>query len=121
VRPRRETAIAADAGERGRIRRFEPFPWWGWMMLALTAVVVPLAWRFSVGDVIAADGTNCGSALFGGGVEGDILPIGQCTQAVSDAQPAAVLFGVVAIVLILASVTTVTVRGFLPREAHTPD
>jgi hypothetical protein len=120
VRPRRETVRTGEA-QQPRIRRFEPFPWWGWAMLTLTVVVVPLAWHFSVGDLIAADGTNCGSRLFGGGVEGDVVPGGPCTQLLSDAQPAAVAFGVLAIVLILTSVTTVTVRGFLPREADTPD
>lgn len=120
MRPRRESARPAGA-ERQRVRRFERFPWWGWTILALTAVVVPLAWRFSVGDVVAADGTNCGPRFFGGSVEGDVVPGGPCTQLLSDAQPAAVVFGISAVVLILTSVTTVAVRGFLPREADTPD
>ncbi len=90
-------------------------------MLALTAVVVPLAWHFSVSGVTAPDGTSCGSALFGRGIDDVSVPTAECSRALSDAQPAAVVFGIVAVVLLLTSVTTVAVRGFLPREADTPD
>ena len=103
------------------MRRFEPFPRWGWVLLIVTAVVAPFAWRYSVSDVIAPDGVNCGSALFGRGAQSDVVAGPSCARLVSDAQPLAVLFGIVAIVLILASVTTLVVRGFLPREPDTPD
>jgi hypothetical protein len=118
VRPRlRDEPRVPD--ER-RPRRFEPFPRWGYVLLAVTAVVTPVAVYLAFRDHVAAGGTSCGAALFPTGSEGDGVD-SVCSQLIADAQPLALAVGALALVLVMTSITTLIVRGWVAREASTPD
>jgi hypothetical protein len=82
----------------------------------VTPVAVYLAFR----DHVAAGGTSCGAALFPTGSEGDGVD-SVCSQLIADAQPLALAVGALALVLVMTSITTLIVRGWVAREASTPD
>ena len=118
MRPRlRDEPRAADGR---RPRRFEPFPRWGYVLFAVTLVVTPVAVYLGYHDNVAPGGTSCGSALFPTEFEGQAIGV-PCARVIADAQPWALGVGVVAVVLVMTSITTLIVRAWVPRDASTPD
>jgi hypothetical protein len=118
VRPRvRDEPRATD---EHRPRRFEPFPRWGYVLLAVTAAVTPVAVYFGYHDNVAPGGTSCGSALFPTEFEGQAIAK-PCARMIADAQPWALALGVLAVALVMTSITTLVVRAWIPREASTAD
>jgi len=87
--------------------RYEPFPRWGFVLLALTlvldvAAVVVAQWQHTT-----RDGVGCGSALFA--KEG--LP--DCDQVIADAQQWAGPLAVFAAVFTIASIVTLSTRAWI--------
>lgn len=107
-------------GDGRRPRRFEPFPRWGYVLFALTLAVTPIAVLLAFSDHRAVNGTSCGGALFPTGVE-DRAGSAVCDSVIAEAQPRVVLIGALAVVLVLASITTLVVRAWIPRDPSTPD
>jgi hypothetical protein len=108
------------SGDESRPRRFEPFPRWGYVLFAMTLVVTPVAVYLAFRDHVAVGGTSCGAALFPTGSEGDGVD-SVCSQLIADAQPLAAAVGALAALLVITSITTLTVRGWIPREDSTAD
>ncbi len=90
------------------------------MLFAVTLVVTPVAVYLGYHDNVARGGTSCGSALFPTEFEGQAIGV-PCARVIADAQPWALGIGVVAVVLVMTSITTLIVRGWVPRDASTPD
>ncbi len=90
------------------------------MLFAVTIVVTPVAVYLAFRDHAAPDGTPCGAALFPTDVEGQAIGA-LCGQVIADAQPWALAVGVLAVALVMTTITTLIVRGWIPRDASTPD
>ena len=90
------------------------------MLFAITLVVTPVAVYLAFRDHVAVGGTSCGAALFPTGSEGDGVD-SVCSQLIADAQPLAAAVGAMAVLLVMTSITTLTVRAWVPREASTAD
>ena len=104
-----------------RPRRFEPFPRWAYALLVVTLVVGVVALYLGFRDQVAPDGSSCGAALFPTGADTQGYVTSGCERVVLGAQPLAVALGAVAALLTVVSITTLSVRGWVPREASTPD
>ena len=72
-------------------------------------------------DHAAPDGTSCGSALFPTEFEGQALGVACARRSSPTPSPWPLVVGVVAVLLVMTSITTLIVRGWIPREASTAD
>ena len=107
----RESRRPIDLG-----RRIEALPVWVFVLLVVAVRGAGAGGVLRHTSPPAADGTDCGPAIFDERAETMEYAVAGCQAVITDALPVVFGLGALAVALVLASAVTVIVRGWSPVE-----